>query len=98
MSETILIKGGPLAKAVKEQVAADVRKLTEAGTSPRLAVVLASEDASAASYAQSKQKAAGNLGINVDLIDLGADVSQDFLETTLKDLGKDDSVHGILLE
>ncbi len=98
MSETILIKGAPLAKAVKEQIAAAVSKLIDAGTTPRLAVVLASADPGAASYAQSKQKAAANLGINVDLIDLGADVAQDFLETTLRDLGEDDSVHGILLE
>src|SRR5262245_53297837 len=98
MPETLLIKGAPLAKTVKEQVAAEVRRLTDSGTAPRLAVVLASDDPGAASYAQSKQKAAASLGINVELIDLGADVSQDFLESTLADLGSDDAIHGILLE
>ena len=98
MSETILIKGAPLAKAVKEHVASEASKLREAGITPRLAFVLASDDPAAASYAQSKQKTTATLGINADLIDLGADVSQEFLETTLKDLGKDDDTHGILLE
>ena len=62
MPETVLLKGAPLAKSVKEQVAAEMRRL---GVAPRLAVVLASADPGAASYAQSKQKAAASLGINV---------------------------------
>jgi methylenetetrahydrofolate dehydrogenase (NADP+)/methenyltetrahydrofolate cyclohydrolase len=98
MPDTILIKGAPLAKTVKEQVAAEVNKLRSAGTEPRLAVVLASGDPSAASYAQLKQKAAASLGIRVDLMDLGAGVSQDALETALVNCGRDDSIHGILLE
>jgi methylenetetrahydrofolate dehydrogenase (NADP+)/methenyltetrahydrofolate cyclohydrolase len=98
MADTLLIKGGPLAKAVKEQVAADARKLLDAGTTPRLAVILASDDPSAASYAQSKQKAAASLGITIDVHDLGVGASQDALELKLRELGKDNSVHGILLE
>lgn len=98
MPETTLLKGAPLAKVVKEQVAAEVRRLSDAGLSPRLAVVLASDDPGAASYAQSKQKAASSLGINVELIDLGADVSQATLEQHLHDVGADDAIHGILLE
>jgi methylenetetrahydrofolate dehydrogenase (NADP+)/methenyltetrahydrofolate cyclohydrolase len=97
MSETLLLKGAPLAKLVKERVTADAARLRESGVSPRLAVVLASDDASAASYAQLKQKTAAGLGIHVDLIDLGR-ISQDTLETTLRTLGADAAVHGILLE
>ncbi len=98
MSETILIKGAPLAKAVREQVTAEARKLLDAGTTPRLAVVLATEDASAVSYAQTKQKTAAALGITVDLVDLGGTAAQEALEATLRDLGANDAVHGILLE
>src|SRR4051812_398350 len=97
MSETILLKGAPLARAVKEQVAAEAARLRESGTIPRLAVVLASDDPAAASYAQSKQKAAASLGIVIDLIDLGR-TSQDALEAKLAELGRDATVHGILLE
>src|SRR4051794_38582389 len=95
MPETVLLKGAPLAKAVKEQVAVEVRRLSVA---PRLAVVLASTDPGAASYAQSKQKAAASLGINVELTDLGANADQALLEHTLADLGSDNAIHGILLE
>src|SRR5262245_61522580 len=95
MPETVLLKGAPLAKAVKEQVADAVRRLS---APPRLAVVLASDDPGAVSYAQSKQKAAASLGINVELTDLGPGADQDLLERTITDLGRDDSIHGILLE
>jgi methylenetetrahydrofolate dehydrogenase (NADP+)/methenyltetrahydrofolate cyclohydrolase len=97
MPETILIKGGPPAKAVKEQVTAQAKCLREAGIVPRLAVVLASDDPAAASYALTKQKAAASLGIEVELIDLGQ-TTQNVLERTLVDLGLNDAIHGILLE
>src|SRR5437867_3321029 len=97
MSETLLIKGAPLAKVVKERVAAETARLCEAGITPRLAVVLTSDDPSAVAYAQTKQKAAASLGITVDLINLGQ-ATQDALEQKLRDLGSDTAVHGILLE
>jgi methylenetetrahydrofolate dehydrogenase (NADP+) / methenyltetrahydrofolate cyclohydrolase len=97
MNQTVLLKGAPLAKAVKEQVAAEAKRFHEVGVTPRLAVVLATTDPGAVSYAQSKQKAAGSLGITVELIELGQ-TTQETLETKLAELGRNDAIHGILLE
>src|SRR5262245_44478004 len=97
MPDTVLLKGASLAKAVKEQVTAEAARLTERGVTPRLAVILASDDPSAASYVQSKQKTASSLGISVDVVNLGH-ARQEKLETTIIDLGRNPAVHGILLE
>lgn len=92
------LKGGPLADAVKLRVIESAARMTAAGVKPRMAVILASEDAASFSYAQSKQRTAAQLGIQLDIHDLGSGTSQERLHETCRALSRDDAVHGILLE
>lgn len=92
------LRGGPLTKAIRAEVAEAVSALRTTGVEPRLAVVLATADAAARSYAQAKRKGATALGIEVELVELGAETSQAELEARLTALSDRADVHGVLLE
>ena len=77
------LPGRPLAEAVKERVTIAAAGLRDRGIVPRMAAILASEDAAARSYAESKQRAAAKLGIDLDVVDVGARLSQAEFETAI---------------
>jgi len=95
---TVKLRGDVLAKSVKQMVTDAAAELAAAGTPPRMAVVLATEDPASVAYAESKKKTAAALGIATDVHNLGAAVTQQALLEALKALSADPSVHGILLE
>lgn len=72
--------------------------MTAAGVQPKMAVILASEDAASLSYAQAKKKTAAQLGIELEIHDLGKDVTQSRLLDTCCSLSARSDLHGILLE
>jgi methylenetetrahydrofolate dehydrogenase (NADP+)/methenyltetrahydrofolate cyclohydrolase len=95
---TVKLRGDLLAKSVKQAVTEAAAELAASGAPPRMAVVLATEDAASLAYAESKKKTAAALGIATDIHNLGAAVTQPALLEALKALSADAAVHGILLE
>lgn len=93
-----VLSGRELAATTRNRVAAQVAGLTGAGVKPRLAVVTATDDASSAWYVSSLYRAAGKVGIDCDVVDLGADAAIDVIRTELDKLSGDEAVHGILLQ
>ena len=98
MTETVLLKGKPLAEALRQDIAERTAALKSAGTTPVLAVVVGSADPAAIKYAEAKQRAAEKLGIAINLVRFDPALGQDALEYELDALSRDDRVHGILLE
>ena len=98
MTETVLLKGKPLAEALRRDIAERTAALKSAGTTPVLAVVVGSADPAAIKYAEAKQRAAEKLGIAINLVRFDPALGQDALEYELDALSRDDRVHGILLE
>lgn len=92
------LRGGPLAKSIKEAVRAGAAALRERGVVPKMAAVIATKDPSAWSYLQSKQKVAATLGIEMEVVDLGETATQASLHETLQRLSSAPDVHGIILE
>lgn len=88
MSATIL-SGKELAASIRTETTAKAVELTEAGTPPKLAVVVATTDESSAWYVRSIAKAAEKVGIACDVIDLGADASPDDIRWKLGSLCTD---------
>ncbi|MGH3912311.1 MAG: bifunctional 5,10-methylenetetrahydrofolate dehydrogenase/5,10-methenyltetrahydrofolate cyclohydrolase [Pseudonocardiaceae bacterium] len=104
MSATVLA-GKELAGSIRAEAAARTAELAAAGTTPKLAVVVATADESSAWYVRSIARTAEKLGMACDVVDLvaevGAEVGAAAAETiraTLTRLGADDTVHGILLQ
>ena len=89
-----LIEGGPVADAIKEQVAADIRAL---GRAPKLVGVLASDNPGAKYYAKSQKKACAEVGIDYELHELPADSSQQDLEAHVAGINADAAITGAIL-
>ena len=95
MVETHIIDGKVIAKDFRAQVAAHVRKL---GSTPRLAVILVGEHPASLIYVQNKQKAAQEVGIDVDVYQLSPTVAEKTVLDLIAELNAKQEVNGILLQ
>ncbi|RKR86059.1 methenyltetrahydrofolate cyclohydrolase /5,10-methylenetetrahydrofolate dehydrogenase (NADP+) [Micromonospora pisi] len=94
----LILSGRELAAALRADTARQAAALTDAGTPPRLAVVVATDDEASAGYVRSISTAAVKLGIVCKVLDLGADAELATIRATLAALSADDLVHGIILQ
>ena len=92
------LSGKELAAAIRTRVASAAAALTTTGRTPRLAVVLATKDESAAWYVRSIAKAAAAVGISCDVVDLAPGATADDIRGTLRHLAADPTVHGVMLQ
>ena len=92
-----LLKGAPVAAALSEKTAADAAALKEQGVTPTLAILRVGERDDDLSYERGAMKRCEKVGVAVKNVILPADVDEDTFFSTLEDLNRDDSVHGILM-
>jgi len=91
-----IMDGKQTAAAITDEVA---RKVAAAGgPAPTLALVRVGEDPASKVYVSSKTKACAACGITSRGLHMDADVSEDTLLGTLRDLSADPDVDGILLQ
>jgi len=94
-----ILSGKEIAEVIKQEVAQDVKKLTEKhGIRPCLAVVRVGEDAASAVYVKNKVKTSEELGMISEHHHLSADTSHEELLNLVKDLNERDEVDGILVQ
>lgn len=99
MSDQNVLKGKPVADAVKQTVADGVNKRLSQGLSrPGLAVILVGDDPASHSYVGHKRRACEQIGITSSCYTLPADASQSDIANLLDQLNQDPDVHGILLQ
>ena len=92
-----ILKGAPVAAAIKARTKEQADALAARGIFPTLAVLEVGERADNAAYLRGIQKNAGSCGIEVRHVTLPEDASQNEAEAVLQSLNTDASVHGILL-
>lgn len=98
MSANIL-SGKEIAESIKREVAEEVEYLKkDHGINPCLVVVRVGEDPASAVYVGNKVKTSQELGIISEHRHLAADVSQEELLRTVKELNERDDVDGILVQ
>jgi methylenetetrahydrofolate dehydrogenase (NADP+)/methenyltetrahydrofolate cyclohydrolase len=94
-----IIDGTAIAKEVREKAAEDVAALVAAGyPPPGLATVLVGTDPGSEVYVGMKQRMCKKLGIESFGYTLPADASQEEVEELVKELNKNPSVNGILVQ
>jgi methylenetetrahydrofolate dehydrogenase (NADP+) / methenyltetrahydrofolate cyclohydrolase len=93
-----ILDGTAIAKAIREEVAAEVGRLSGNGRKPGLAAVLVGEDPASAVYVRSKGKACEEAGMHSVTIRLGADAAESELLATVDRLNADPKIHGILVQ
>jgi methylenetetrahydrofolate dehydrogenase (NADP+)/methenyltetrahydrofolate cyclohydrolase len=97
-AEAMLIDGKATARAVRDEVAEKVRGLVERGVRPGLAVVLVGDDPASQVYVRNKDRAAEEAGFAVRTERLPADATTARVLDVVRALGRDASVHGILVQ
>jgi methylenetetrahydrofolate dehydrogenase (NADP+) / methenyltetrahydrofolate cyclohydrolase len=93
-----ILDGTAIAKAIREEVAAEVGRLSGNGRKPGLAAVLVGEDPASAVYVRSKGKACEEAGMHSVTIRLGVDTAESELLATVDRLNADPKIHGILVQ
>jgi methylenetetrahydrofolate dehydrogenase (NADP+)/methenyltetrahydrofolate cyclohydrolase len=92
------IDGKALAAAVRGEVRERAAQLAARGIEPGLATVLVGDDRASQIYVGSKERACGEVGIRSFGHRLPASISQAELLDLIDRLGRDDRVHGILVQ
>ncbi|MBL4804531.1 MAG: bifunctional methylenetetrahydrofolate dehydrogenase/methenyltetrahydrofolate cyclohydrolase FolD [Alphaproteobacteria bacterium] len=90
-----LIDGKAFAAALREDLAAEVKKL---GITPGLAVILVGEDPASQVYVRNKIKACEKCGMKSSEFVLPADAPQEEVQSVIDSLNADADIHGILLQ
>jgi methylenetetrahydrofolate dehydrogenase (NADP+)/methenyltetrahydrofolate cyclohydrolase len=93
-----LLEGGPLADAIRSEVAEEVKALKAQGITPGLCAVLVGEDPASQTYVASKGKATEEAGMYSRTIRLPATATEAQLLTLLDELNADARIHGILCQ
>jgi 5,10-methylene-tetrahydrofolate dehydrogenase/methenyl tetrahydrofolate cyclohydrolase len=94
-----IIDGKAIADDLRKDIAKGVEELLAAGGHrPGLATVLVGENPASQTYVRMKQKACAEVGIESFGHTLPDDASQEEVETLVKQLNDDPTVHGILVQ
>ena len=90
-----ILDGKALAGRIKEELRCKCERLARA---PRLAVVLVGDDPASAIYVRNKERDCRECGIDCWDHRLAADTTQEALLALIRELNRDDSVDGILVQ
>ena len=94
-----LLRGGPVATAIREQVAADVAAFrTEFGYQPALAVLVVGADAPSLVYLHKILDGCRLVGIGDRLVELPVESTGADVASALRDLQSDETVAGIIVQ
>lgn len=96
MGEKINVKD--IVKRKKEELKLEVEKLKEKGINPKLAVILASDDAASEIYVGKKRKMCEELGILQEEYILDSTTTTEKIVEIVEKLNNDGSVNGILVQ
>ena len=96
MGEKINVK--EIVKRKKEELKAEVDRIKNLGVTPKLAVILASEDPASQIYVGKKRKMCEEMGILQEEYILDKNTSTEDIVDIVKKLNEDDTVNGILVQ
>lgn len=92
-----LLRGGPVATQITEELRARVARLALDGVTPGLAMVRVGERSDDLSYERAAMKRAEKVGVEVRRFVLPDSCSQDDLRSVIQKVNDDSSLHGCLL-
>lgn len=93
-----ILDGKKLAAEIRGEIKESVRKMTEKGTVPGLAVVLVGEDPASKVYVRNKKLACAEVGIHSEEYTLPESTSEEELLSLIDELNRKSDIHGILVQ
>ena len=94
----IELNGKELAQQLRNEMKDEVVALQNKGTTPQLTVILVGDNPASMSYVNGKKKASAEVGIDSNIINLSADITEETLLKEIDKLNEDPTVHGILVQ
>ena len=91
-----ILKGKPVADAIKDNLIKEIEKLKQKGRTPTLAVVRVGSRIDDISYENSILKRCSTMGIETKLFTLDLNISMEEFVSILEEINKDKNIHGIL--
>ncbi len=96
---SILIDGKKTAQDIKNEIAARVAEIKQAGgKQPHLAAILVGEDGASQTYVGAKVKACEEVGFTSTLVRLAAEVSEEELLRTVEDINQNPDIDGLIVQ
>ncbi len=93
-----IIDGEAIAKEMNAQTAAEAEKLAAAGKRPHLVAIQVGENPASKIYTNAQAKSCQAVGIEYELLNLPAEMSQADLLAKIDQLNKDPKVHAMILQ
>ncbi|MEK5441900.1 bifunctional methylenetetrahydrofolate dehydrogenase/methenyltetrahydrofolate cyclohydrolase FolD [Fredinandcohnia sp. FSL W7-1320] len=93
-----IISGKELAQTKRNEIAEEVKNLSQDGIVPGLAVLLVGNDPASRSYVKGKDKACKETGIYSLMLEYPDTITEEFLLSEIDRLNQDPSIHGILVQ
>ena len=97
-SDASLIDGREIAQSVRDEVSQAIDEWTTDHRPPFLTAVLVGDNPASKAYVRGKEKDAAEVGIDTETLQFDADLPEDDLLDTVRDLNDDPSVDGILVQ
>jgi methylenetetrahydrofolate dehydrogenase (NADP+)/methenyltetrahydrofolate cyclohydrolase len=96
---TTLIDGKKTAQEIKNEIAARVAEIKQAGgKQPHLAAILVGEDGASQTYVGAKVKACEEVGFTSTLVRLAAEVSEEELLRTVEEINQNPDIDGLIVQ
>lgn len=93
-----IISGTKISKEIRAELGEEVRRMTEAGVRPGLAVIIVGEDPASKIYVRNKHKGCEELGILSEVYELPGTTSQEELVELIHRLNARREIDGILVQ
>jgi len=97
-SDASLIDGREIAQSVRDEVSQAIDAWTTDHRPPFLTAVLVGDNPASQAYVRGKEKDAAEVGIDTETLHFDADLPEEELLDTVRDLNDDPSVDGILVQ
>ena len=91
------LRGKPVADAMREDLVKRVEALKAKGITPKIGIIRAGANPDDLFYEGGIKKTSDGIGLAYEIYEHPEDVGQEELEKTVKAVGADDSIHGILM-
>jgi methylenetetrahydrofolate dehydrogenase (NADP+)/methenyltetrahydrofolate cyclohydrolase len=92
-----IIDGKKIAFEIQLELKQRIARLQEKGITPKLVTVMVGDDPASVSYLRGITKTANEVGVSTEIAKLSTEVVQNQLLEKIRELNKDNNVHGILL-
>ncbi|HEX6976810.1 MAG TPA: bifunctional 5,10-methylenetetrahydrofolate dehydrogenase/5,10-methenyltetrahydrofolate cyclohydrolase [Patescibacteria group bacterium] len=94
----IIFDGKTYAQNKERELGEEVSQLKKKGITPKLVTILVGKNPASILYTNLKKKAAERIKVKFEIINLSSSVKPLQITTIIKDLNKDEKVHGIMVQ